>query len=124
MNTSKELSETVLLPTKPESILTLALMVIGRHQNEGALSPLKNQPLADLHYKTMLAKSKHDEGMKYLKLMEEAFAERDAIIGSCPTNGPYGNSIVSLLTGLALVLAEHGVDHLSKWGFELRDNNV
>ncbi len=113
-------SERVIFPENAESILAIALTVIGKHQSEGVNSPLKNQIIADLHYKTTLAKAKHDEGMKYLKLMEEAFAERNYIVGSNAGTSSKGNTITDILSGLAQVLVESDSRQLMEWGFTLK----
>jgi uncharacterized protein (UPF0261 family) len=113
----KNFPSPVILPATAESILNLAVAVIERHQSEGVRSPLKNHLIADLHYKTSLAKSKHNEGMKYFKLMEEAFVERNILVGLNSANGSQGTTITDILSALALVLIEHDTEQLVNWGF-------
>jgi hypothetical protein len=116
----RDFPDLIKLPEKPESILALALAVIERHQSEGVRSPLRNQIIADLYYKTTLAKAKHNEGVKYQKLMEEAFTERNVIVGSNAGNVPHSNTITDLLSDLARVLIEHDTTQLARWGFTLK----
>jgi hypothetical protein len=116
-DSSKRIPDAIIFPTKSESILTLALAIIEKHQREGVRSPLKNQIVADLHYKTSHAKAKHDEGMKYFKLMEEAFIERDILIGTHSGNVYSGSTITHILSVFAQALEEYDAKQLAKWGF-------
>jgi len=62
-------------------LINLALKMIERHSACGNDSPLKASQIADLNFKAKIARDKHEEGLKYKRLMEAAWRERDALIG-------------------------------------------
>ena len=70
----------------PEQLLVLAQKIIDQHVKKGAYSTLHANHVADLNYKLKCARDKHEEGLKYKRLMEEACAERDRFLGLAGTN--------------------------------------
>jgi hypothetical protein len=64
-----------------ESVMSLADKIISHHLQKGAISPLKGSIVADMSFKNSIAKQKHAEGLKYLRMAKEALAERDQLIG-------------------------------------------
>lgn len=70
------------LSADPDQLIRLAEKIIEEHINKGAGSTLKANHIADLNYKLKLAKDKHEEGLKYKRLMENAWLERDQFLGA------------------------------------------
>ena len=70
------------LSADPDQLIRLAEKIIDEHINKGAGSTLKANHIADLNYKLKMAKDKHEEGLKYKRLMENAWMERDQFLGS------------------------------------------
>jgi len=68
------------LPEKPGDLLYLCNKIIEKHFDEGPLSPLQSSKIATINFKLKNALSAHGQGMKYQKLAEQAFAERDQFI--------------------------------------------
>jgi hypothetical protein len=85
------------LSADPGQLIRLAEKIIEEHINKGAGSTLKANHIADLNYKLKLAKDKHEEGLKYKRLMEDAWQERDQFLGS--GNNPAGGvtQIITLM---------------------------
>jgi len=110
------------LPGSAEDLLALAKYIIDKHQQLSPGSPLKTHLIADLNYKTALAKAKHDEGMKYMKLMESAFAERNILTGH-GSDDPKGMlTIKGLLTMASTLLFEINPSLLREWGFQMKES--
>src|SRR5687767_3054968 len=82
MENGKNNLRQMMVSAQPEDLLQLALAIVEKHKQEGPNSVLKTNVIANLHYKTMMAKEKHDEAMKYARMMEDAMKERNCIIGS------------------------------------------
>jgi hypothetical protein len=70
------------LPVDPEKIISIGEKIIQQHTGLGADSPLSNGAIADLNSRISRAREKHEEGMKYKKLMEDALRDRDQYLGS------------------------------------------
>ena len=66
-----------ILQTDIETIISIGEKIIQYHTLLGVKSPLNNVVIADFNAKISIAKHKHEEGVKYKKLMEEAWRERD-----------------------------------------------
>jgi hypothetical protein len=66
----------------PEKIISIGEKIIQQHTSLGADSPLSNGAIADLNSRVSRAREKHEEGMKYKKLMEDALRDRDQYLGS------------------------------------------
>jgi hypothetical protein len=65
----------------PEVLLREGQKIVEEHISKGAESTLKGSSIADLNFKLNLAREKHEEGMKYKRLMERAWLERDQFLG-------------------------------------------
>jgi hypothetical protein len=121
-STTHLVSQQVIIPTDAEDLMTVAEKILTCHQKLGTESPLKVQMIADLNYKHAQAKSKHEEGSKYRKLMEEAFCERDLLLGLKPIHKSTTSSTASI-TNIISFLAEilestEGEKKMSQWGFQ------
>lgn len=66
----------------PEALISIGEKIIHRHIHLGSGSPLDNILIADLNSRISRAKQKHEEGMKYKKLMEHAWRDRDYYLGN------------------------------------------
>ena len=64
-----------------EAVMSLADKIISHHLQKGAISPLNGSIVADMSFKNSIAKQKHTEGLKYLRMAKEALAERDQLVG-------------------------------------------
>jgi len=106
------------IPTRPEELISLAEKIVACHQQKGSESPLKVQMIADLSYKCAQAKIRHEEGMKYKRLMEDALDERDQYLG-LNTPLPGAKSITSVVSFMAEILGSTQQEgELVKWGFQ------
>jgi hypothetical protein len=71
--------------TQADALIQITEKIIHRHQEIGPSSPLNPGQIADLNYKINHARVKHNEGLKYQRLMENAWAERDRFLGIANT---------------------------------------
>ncbi len=119
MNNTLPLENLPAIPTHAEELIALAEKILNCHHNLGTKSPLKVQIIADLNYKFALAKAKHEEAMKYKKLMDEAINECDHLLGlRNPQAG--ATSISNIICLLAEILqTSEGQEKLANWGFQI-----
>ena len=96
-----------------EALITLALRIIERHGHCGTESPLKAGQVADLNYRVNSAREKHDQGLKYKKLMDACWIERDYYIGS-PESGMI-HSLMKVIESLNESYATNKSE-LARWG--------
>lgn len=99
-----------LLPDDAEAIISLCEKIIDQHQNLGPASPLGMNVIASISLRSSSAKEKHNEGMKYKKLMESAWRERDQYLVSGDKD------LVSDLRAIYNSLKEQNLD-VTGWGF-------
>jgi len=99
-----------LLPHDAEAIISVCEKIIDQHKNLGPASPLGMSVIASLSVRSSSAKEKHNEGMKYKKLMESAWRERDQYL----VNGD--KDLVSDLRTIYSTLKQQELD-LTRWGF-------
>jgi hypothetical protein len=92
-----------------EKIIAIGEKIIHQHTSLGPYSPINNVVIADLHSRISSAKAKHDEAMKYKKLMEAALNERDYFLGS------HDKSVAYTLTAIANILSSEN-QVLNDWG--------
>lgn len=95
----------------PEEIISICEKIIDQHVSLGPASPLGMNVVASLSTRTSSAKEKHHEGLKYKKLMESAFRERDRYL----VNGD--KDIMSELTAIYHQLKAQNLD-MDTWGFK------
>lgn len=93
-----------------ESVITIAERIIYQHMTLGPASPLKNLVIADLNSRISIARQKHDEGMKYKKLMEEAWRDRNHYLGSSD------KSVQCTLHAIMNILRQENCS-MGEWGF-------
>jgi hypothetical protein len=119
-HSSTHLLTQLVIPSKAEDLITLAEKILNCHQKKGAGSPLKMQIIADLNYKCAQAKIKHEEGIKYQKLMDQALDERDQYLGlKASTAGV--TSITNVVSFLAEILeTTQRKEELIEWGFQTK----
>lgn len=98
-----------------DALITLALKIIERHSQFGIDSPLKANQVADLNYRVNIIREKHDEGMKYKKLMDASWIERDYFIGS-KDNGMI-QSLIKIVQSLNDSFPSDK-NELSRWGLQ------
>ncbi|MEX1238466.1 MAG: hypothetical protein WEB30_02080 [Cyclobacteriaceae bacterium] len=94
-----------------EAIISICEKIIDQHQNLGPASPLGMNIIACLSTRMSGAKDKHHEGLKYKKLMESAWRERDRFL----VNGD--KALMSDLTAIYNTLKEQDAD-VDVWGFK------
>jgi hypothetical protein len=98
-----------------ETLIALALRIIERHSQYGTESPLKGSQVADLNYRVNIIKEKHDEGMKYKKLMDACWIERDYFLGS--TESGMIHSLMKIVQSLNEAFAANKTER-SQWGIK------
>ena len=111
----------LVIPTQAVDLIVLAEKIIACHQQKGSESPLKVQMIADLSYKCAQAKIRHEEGMKYKRLMDDALNERDQYLG---LRGSLAGvtSITSVISFLAEALeSTQCKEELLTWGFQHKE---
>jgi hypothetical protein len=98
-----------------DALITLALKILERHSQCGTDSPLRANQIADLNYRVNIVRDKHDEGLKYKKLMDASWIERDYFIGS------KDNGMIQSLIKIVQSLNESfpaDKNELSRWGIQ------
>jgi hypothetical protein len=93
-----------------ETIIAIGEKIIQRHTALGPLSPLSNIVVADLNARISSAKQKHAEGMKYKRLMEDAWQDRDRFLGS-PDKG-----VKYTLEAIGATIKDGNLS-MDEWGF-------
>jgi hypothetical protein len=93
----------------PEKIILIGEKIIHQHISLGPDSPLSNGAIADLNSRISRAREKHEEGMKYKRLMENAWQDRDLYLGS------EEKGVISTLKSIHHSLKEHNLK-ISDWG--------
>lgn len=112
----------LVIPDHAEDLIALAEKIIACHQQKGSESPLKVQMIADLSYKCAQAKTRHEEGMKYKRLMDDALNERDQYLGLRESLAGV-TSITSVIAFLAEVLeSTQCKEELGAWGFQHKES--
>lgn len=98
-----------------DALITLAVKIIERHAMCGTDSPLKANQVADLNYRVNIVREKHEQGLKYKKLLDACWIERDYFMGTKD-----GGMIQSLLKVIQSLNESFPTDstELSKWGLE------
>ncbi|HEY9006126.1 hypothetical protein [Ohtaekwangia sp.] len=117
--------ETFTIPQHAEALISLAEKIIQQHAVEGAMSPVKPHLIADLNYRISSAKLKHDQGLKYARLMQEAFAERDVLLRKSIATGKEDRDVKSIIEAVMQVLQQHYAEKTEgfiNWGFGTRQD--
>jgi hypothetical protein len=121
MNTSDSFA----IPDRAEALISLAEKIIQQHAIEGPSSPVKPQIIADLNYRVSSAKVRHDQGLKYERLMREAFAERDFLLSKQnSTSGKDDRDVKSIIETVIQLLQQHYSDKQESfinWGLAKPD---
>lgn len=121
MNTSDSFA----IPDRAEALISLAEKIIQQHAIEGPSSPVKPQIIADLNYRVSSAKVRHDQGLKYERLMREAFAERDFLLSKQnSTSGKDDRDVKSIIETVIQLLQQHYSDKQESfinWGLARPD---
>ncbi|HEY9047234.1 MAG TPA: hypothetical protein VIN08_15120 [Ohtaekwangia sp.] len=113
-------SDSFTIPEHAEALISLAEKIIQQHTSEGPMSPVKPHLIADLNYRVSSAKAKHDQGLKYARLMQEAFSERDFLLGKYINTGKDDRDVKSIIEAVVQVLKQHypeKADSFVNWGF-------
>ncbi|MBT1685205.1 hypothetical protein [Dawidia soli] len=115
-NTGSEVT-TYTLPQQAEALIKLAEKIIEQHSNAGPQSPVKPHLIADLNSRISPARARHEQGLRYARMAEDAFAERDELLGKIP--GRKSELDVRNLVEIVVQLVkEHYPESVHKWGFE------
>jgi len=113
------------IPERAEALISLAEKIIQQHAIEGPLSPVRPQIIADLNYRVSSAKVRHDQGLKYERLMREAFAERDFLLSKQnSTTGKDDRDVKSIIETVIQLLQQHYSDKQESfinWGLAKPD---
>lgn len=119
-------SDSFTIPERAEALISLAEKIIQQHSVEGPQSPVKPQIIADLNYRVSSAKLRHDQGLKYERLMREAFAERDFLLSKQnSTTGKDDRDVKNIIETVIQLLQQHYSDKQESfvnWGFEAKSD--
>lgn len=99
-----------LLRADTETIILIGEKIVKQHTSLGSKSPVNNVVVADLNSRITNAKQKHEEAMKYKKLMEDSLRDRDHYLGT------KDKGVNFILMAISNILKEENV-HLDEWGF-------
>ncbi len=108
------------VPLQADELIKLAEKIIECHILSGYNSPIKADQIAVINYKAGYAKSKHEEGVKYKKLMDEAWAERDFVLGLLEGSSKGLKFTLAQLQYVLEKFYEGKKEELLKWGFHYR----
>lgn len=102
-------------PMSLTQLLEITSKIIERHQETGSRSPLNPRVIADLNYKITNARGKHEDGLRYKRMMEQAFAERDRfLLGGDPQD--VLDQKVDELCEILREMYKSDKKELEKWG--------
>lgn len=105
------------LPEQAEALIKLAEKIIEQHGNAGPQSPVKPYLIADLNSRVSPARARHEQGLRYARMAQDAFAERDELLGKIP--GRKSELDVRNLVEIVVNLVkEQYPESVKKWGFE------
>lgn len=93
-----------------DTIILIGEKIVRRHMYLGPGSPLNNVLIADLNSRISIAKQKHEEGLKYKKLMEDAWRDRDNYLGT------KDKSVKFTILAIINKLKEENLN-INDWGF-------
>ena len=96
-----------------DALISLAVKIIERHALCGTDSPLKANQVADLNYRVNIVREKHEQGMKYKKLLDACWIERDYFMGT--KEGGMIHSLLKIVQSLNESYPKNNGE-LSKWG--------
>lgn len=99
-----------LLHADTDTVIVIGEKIVKQHTSLGSKSPVNNIVIADLNSRISNAKQKHEEAMKYKKLMEDALRDRDHYLGTKDKGVNY------ILMAISNILKEQNL-HLDEWGF-------
>lgn len=117
MNDNTSNAATYSLPEQAEGLIKLAEKIIEQHGNAGPQSPVKPYLIADLNSRVSPARARHEQGLRYARMAQDAFAERDELLGKIP--GRKSELDVRNLVEIVVKLVnEHYPESVKKWGFE------
>jgi hypothetical protein len=112
-------------PTSPEEadrLIRMAETVIRVHATKGDASPISGSLIAELIFKAKVARQKHEEGLRLLKMARECFDERDGIFGkdeTAPINIPSLKFYLSCTEEILRRTPGNSVKTLEEWGLQV-----
>jgi len=115
LSTIRNNRDSYLIPEEAELLISLVEKIILQHTEAGINSPISNSLIADINYRIREARSKHDQGEKYRKLMEAAFHDRDIHLGISRREDKL-RSIVHEIVSLLDAYYDEQPEELKKWG--------
>jgi hypothetical protein len=99
----------------PNTMILIGEKIIRQHTALGTLSPLSGVLVADLNSRISNARLKHEEGLKFQRLMEAAWHDRDYYLGGKEKNVRYTlMAINNILKGENQNTDEWGFEHLKE----------
>jgi len=107
----------IVIPTNVGALLKLATLIFKKHQADGAASPLNalaDYKWSDLGPNIALALAKHDEAEELSRRAEQAYRDRDKLMGDIP-------GLVRSSRDLLKGVYKKTPKKLGEWGFEVND---
>lgn len=105
------------LPNQPEMMMSLAERIVYTHVTKGIDSPVTERLAAEISFKLKLAREKHEEAMKYMKLASDALRDRDFILGNASQISPDNTSLKYYMQCVRDIVSEGDERTLGEWGF-------
>ncbi len=113
----KTISIRIVVPTNIGELLKLGTLIYNKHLADGTKSPLNS--LSDYNWNDHgpnlpLASAKHDEAEEYTRRAEQAYRERDRLMGDV-------TGLVRSSRDLLKAVFSKTPKKLGEWGFEVND---
>lgn len=113
----KSISIRIVIPTNVGELISLASLIYARHKADGKTSPLHaitDDPWDEYGPKIQEALIKHNEAEEHTRKAEQAYRERDQIIGDL-------DGLVKRTRDLLKAIFKKTPKKLGEWGFEVND---
>jgi len=113
----KTITVRIVIPTNVGELLHLANLVYKKHQADGKDSPLnalEDYKWDDIGPNLALAAAKHEEAEEYSRRAEQAYRERDRLMGDI-------KGLIQASRDLLKAIFKKSPKKLGEWGFEVND---
>ncbi len=113
----KTITVRIVIPTNVGELLKLANLVYKKHQADGKNSPLnalEDYKWNDIGPNLALAAAKHEEAEEYSRRAEQAYRDRDRLMGDV-------KGLIRASRDLLKAIFKKSPKKLGEWGFEVND---
>jgi hypothetical protein len=107
----------IVLPDSPELLMQLADKIMSMHATAGGQSPITPSIVSELGTQAKAARQKHEDGMRYLQMANNAFAERDQLLGTRQDIRSDVTPLKFYVNCVGDILARDPAGNPAAWGF-------